>query len=232
MHDRSGRPKRYPLNAFSKKQTSVTTSSTESEGVAAIHGVRAQALSPWSFLWKQVEIGPDRNLKPYDRPNKDFSIIAKIDPELDEIRYRSSYPPKDMSVANIDHLRVHLSDNFKVQVLEENQATITITAAGSSASMCRTDRTQRISFRWLKQQFEVGHFNMVNVDTGEQAADIFTKPFVDKPKWSNALRLSNHFGYADPVAAAMRPAPEVRSSARHFCIFCMRVDMDVQTQQP
>ena len=141
-------------------------------------------------------------MKPYDRPDKDSSIVAKIDPELDEIRYGSSYPPKDKSVANIDHLRVHLSDKFKVQVLEDNQATITITAAGSSASMRHTDRTQRISFRWLKQQFEVGHFNMINVDTTEQAADIFTKPFVDKPKWTNALRLINHFGYADSVAAA------------------------------
>ena len=160
------------------------------------------SLSLWSFLWKQVETGPDRKVKPYDQPNKDSSIVAKIDPELDEIRYGSSYPPKDMSVANIDHLRVHLSDKFKVQVLEDNQATITITATGSSASMRHTDRTQRISFRWLKQQFEVGHFNMINVDTGEQAADIFTKPFVDKPKWTNALRLISHFGYADSVAAA------------------------------
>ena len=195
----------FPLNAFSKKQTSITTSSTESEVVAANHGVRAQgmpSLSLWSFLWKQVEIGPDKKVKPYDRPDKDSSIVAKIDPELDEIRYGSSYPPKDKSVANIDHLRVHLSDKFKVQVLEDNQATITITATGSSASMRHTDRTQRISFRWLKQQFEVGHFNMINVDTTEQAADIFTKPFVDKPKWTNALRLINHFGYADSVAAA------------------------------
>ena len=198
----------FPLNAFSKKQTSVTTSSSESEVVAANHGVRAQgmpSLSLWSFLWKQVEIGPDRKVKPYDKPDKDSSIVARIDPELDEIRYGSSYPPKDMSVANIDNLRVHLSDKFKVQVLEDNQATIIITATGSSASMRHTDRTQRISFRWLKQQFEVGHFNMINVDTGEQAADIFTvftKPFVDKPKWTNALRLINHFGYADSVAAA------------------------------
>ena len=33
----------YPLNAFSKKQTSVTMSSTESEVISANHGVRAQA---------------------------------------------------------------------------------------------------------------------------------------------------------------------------------------------
>ena len=48
----------YPLNAFSKKQTSITMSSTESEVISANHGVRAQglpSLSLWSFLWKQVQ---------------------------------------------------------------------------------------------------------------------------------------------------------------------------------
>ena len=134
---------------------------------------RNASLSIWSFLWKQVQLGPDRQVKPYDNPKLDQSIIARIDPELDEIRYGSSDPPQGKSVANVDHLRAHISNKFKVQVLEDNQATITITATGSSASMRHTDRTQRISFRCLKQHFEVGHFNMINVDTGEQAADIF-----------------------------------------------------------
>ena len=86
----------FPMNAFSKKQTSITTSSTESEIVAANHGVRAQgmpSLSLWSFLWKQIEIGPHCKVKPYNKHNKDKSIVAEIDPELDEIRYGSSYPP-------------------------------------------------------------------------------------------------------------------------------------------
>ena len=58
--------------------------------------------------------------------------------------------------------------------------------------MRHTDRTQNISFGWLKQQFEVKRFNMVNVDTAEQVADLFTKPFAEKPKWLHALRLINH----------------------------------------
>ena len=48
----------YPLNAFSKQQTSITMSSTESEVISANNGVRAQglpSLSLWSFLWKQVQ---------------------------------------------------------------------------------------------------------------------------------------------------------------------------------
>ena len=34
----------YPLNAFSKKQTSITMSSTESEAISANHGVRAHSV--------------------------------------------------------------------------------------------------------------------------------------------------------------------------------------------
>ena len=33
---------------------------------------------------------------------------------------------------------------------------------------------------------------MINVDTKEQVADIFTKPFADRAKWLHALRLINH----------------------------------------
>ena len=75
---------------------------------------------------------------------------------------------------------------------EDNLATITIVSKGDSEKMRHTDRTQNISFGWLKQQFEAEHFDMANVDTLEQVADIFTKPFAEKTKWLHALRLINH----------------------------------------
>ena len=185
----------YPLNAFSKKQTSITMSSTESEVISANHGVRAQglpSLSLWSFLWKQVQAKPaDRKVRPKPSPQRDQDIIARIDPELDDIRYgESNHPGK--SVADIQGLNVALSDKFQVQFMEDNQATITIILKGDSEKMRHTDRTQRISFGWLKQQFERKLFNMINVGTKEQVADIFTKPFADKSKWDHAMKLINH----------------------------------------
>ena len=33
---------------------------------------------------------------------------------------------------------------------------------------------------------------MINVDTLEQVADIFTKPFSERGKWEHALMLINH----------------------------------------
>ena len=76
--------------------------------------------------------------------------------------------------------------------MDDNQATITIILKGDSEKMRHTDRTQRISFGWLKQQFEHKLFNMINVRTKEQVADTFTKPFADKSKWDHAMKLINH----------------------------------------
>ena len=49
--------------------------------------------------------------------------------------------------------------------------------------------TQCVSFRWLKQQFECGQFELVIVKTDFQVADILTKPFTSPAKWEHALRL-------------------------------------------
>ena len=117
-------------------------------------------------------------------------VVARVDPELDEIRYGENSGGR--TIANLQGLNVGLSDKFQIQFLEDNQATITIVTKGDSEKMRHTDRTQNISFGWLKQQFEVKHFNMVNVDTSEQVADVFTKPFAEKAKWLHALRLINH----------------------------------------
>ena len=128
---------------------------------------------------------------------RDDTIIARIDPELDEIRY-GECRPDGKTVSDINGLNVALSDKFQVQFMEDNQATITIILKGDSEKMRHTDRTQNISFGWLKQQFERGFFNMINVATLEQVADIFTKPFAEKGKWYHALKLINHLDVPKP----------------------------------
>ena len=180
----------YPLSAFSKKQTSITMSSTESEVISTNQGIRAQglpSLSLWCFLWGEIVCKPTPQPRNLQEP---IPILTKFDPELDEIRYGGA--ANGRSVANLNSLNVHLSPKFKVQLLEDNQATVTILLKGNSEKLRRTDKTQRISFAWLKQQFERGLFNMINVDTKEQVADIFTKPFTDRAKWENALSLIYH----------------------------------------
>ena len=100
--------------------------------------------------------------------------------------------PRRETIADIQGLNVALSDNFQVQFMEDDQATLTILLTGDAEKMRHTDRTPKKSFGWLKQQFERKLFNMFNVGTKEQVADIFTKPFADKSTWEHAMKLINH----------------------------------------
>ena len=143
-----GRNTYYPLNAFSKKQTSITMSSTESEVVAANHGLRAEGLpclSLWYFLWRG-----DAGRKAEPRAEKGDAIVARIDPELDEIRCGTTRPD-GLSIADINGLHVQLPRSFQVRHMEDNRATITLLLLGQAGVLRHADRTQRVSFSWLKQ---------------------------------------------------------------------------------
>ena len=94
--------------------------------------------------------------------------------QLDEIRYGGK-TSDGRSVADINGLHVSFPARFMVRVMEDNQATITILLTGSSNTMRHTERAQKVSFAWLRQQFEFGHFLTLNADTREQVADIPTK---------------------------------------------------------
>ena len=118
----------YPLNAFSKKQTSITMSSTESEVVSANHGVRAQglpSLSLWIFLWRQVEIDPaNHKVRPKTPcPVKIDGVIARVDPELDETRYGDNSGGR--TIANLQGLNVGLRSQLSLRVTARRCATPT-----------------------------------------------------------------------------------------------------------
>ena len=186
----------FPLNAFSKKQTSTAMSSTEAEVVAAKHAVRAQGLptlSLFGFLLgrkSQSQTGSAKDK--FKKVEEDNVTVTCLDPEIDEIRY-GEHHQREHSCSNILHVRLH--SDFEVQFMEDNQAVISILALGSSASMRHTDRTQRVSFNWLSEQFNQGHFNLINVDTTEQVADILTKPFTSISKWDHAISFFNLVNY-------------------------------------
>ena len=209
----------YPINAFSKKQTSITMSSTESEVVSANQGVRAQglpSLSLWYFLWRgkaDREVGPRAEMKTTSN-----SVVARIDPELDEIRYGTTRPD-GMSIADINGLHVQLPKCFQIRHLEDNQATITLLLSGRAGVLRHTDRTQKVSFGWLRQQYEEGHFRLLNVDTSEQVADVFTKPFTERTKWIHALKLIAHtYKSVDPQAGRNSVSKSVPAAPKSVCI--------------
>ena len=175
-------------------------SSTEAEVIAANHAVRTQGLPSLSlFNYILALTDPEAptqvkaksaglTAKPKVPKQNDPASIACIDPELDELRHGYFHNGPE-TVANINNLQLHTGPTFNVKFMEDNQATITILTNGSSTQMRHTDRTQRVSFGWLKQQFESNQFDLINVNTNYQAADILTKPFTSPAKWENAINL-------------------------------------------
>ena len=177
-------------------------SSTEAEVVAANHSVRAQGLptlSLMSVLWELLDAPKEEppaggNAKPFPFPGRDNSgqggnpVLVYVDPELDEIRY-GGFKQHERTIAPLRGLNVHLNEKFKVAFCEDNQATVHIIQTGNSAQLRHADRTQRTSLAWLREQFSKGFFNLVNVNTVYQVADILTKPFTSKAKWNHACNL-------------------------------------------
>ena len=86
----------WPINAFSKKQTATAMSSTEAEVVAANHAVRLPSLSLFNYLvaMSDPKCPPQAKTrragvaaKPKVPTLHEPVSVARIDPELDEIRY-------------------------------------------------------------------------------------------------------------------------------------------------
>ena len=59
--------------------------------------------------------------------------------------------------------------------------------------MRHVSRTHRVNIAWLKEEFDKDSVVMKFIQTQRQAADIFTKHFIDKFKWFGALVSVNHY---------------------------------------
>ena len=196
----------YPLNAFSKKQSVISISSTEAEVVAANHALRAEGI-PMLALFQELNLF-QQGKKPAavaGKPSTDSSeeVVTRIDPEIDEIR--NGNVDSGIRAGDINGLKASFPEFYQMKFMEDNQATITVCQSGSSASMRHTNKTQNISFKWIKQQFEKEQFDLLNVGTLHQVADILTKPFPEPKKWEHALRL---------IGIGATKVPGCRSEAR------------------
>ena len=116
-------------------------------------------------------------------------------------------------LTDINGLSVQLPKSFQIRHMEDNQATITLLLSGQAGVLRHTDRTQRVSFGWLKQQYENGEFRLLNVGTAEQTADVFTKPFTEKSKWIHALRLIGHTSSAHAGCKPVSSKGEAKTTA-------------------
>ena len=74
--------------------------------------------------------------------------------------------------------------------------------------MRHLQRTHDVSVKWLSETFRIlkPRLKLVNCDTVDQSADIFTKAFDNKEKWNHACDLIGFGGY-HPLTVARIPKP-------------------------
>ena len=71
-----------------------------------------------------------------------------------------------LSALNINiFLKAHFPEFYKVKLMEDNQASITVMGTGNLSTMRYANKTQNICFKWMKQQFEKEQFALINVGT-------------------------------------------------------------------
>ena len=124
----------YPLQWSSRKQTSVSRSTTESEVVSLAAGLYGDALPMMSL----------------------FDLLLDKDCEL--------------------------------EVLEDNQATITVIRKGYSSKLRHVSRTHKVNLASLSEAIKADGVSLQYVESKKQAADIFTKA-LSPGLWGAALKM-------------------------------------------
>jgi hypothetical protein len=88
---------------------------------------------------------------------------------------------------------------------EDNQACIQVVGTGKNPTMRHMGRTHRVDVKWLHETFADNGFRMGYIQSDDQAADIFTKAFTSKEKWSVVTWLIGHISRENLV----KPRPPV-----------------------
>ena len=72
---------------------------------------------------------------------------------------------------------------------EDNQATSRIITTGKFPTMRHVKRMHGVGICWMHDTYKSGVFKLFDCHTSKQAADVFTKHFINSDKWEHAVRL-------------------------------------------
>ena len=81
---------------------------------------------------------------------------------------------------------------IQMDFAEDNEAMIKICRNAGSQRLRHTSRTHRVNTNFIAEQFQANtHICLYAVQSADQAADIYTKRFIDPIKWFQLLYLNN-----------------------------------------
>ena len=186
-----------PITAFSKAQSCVSHSSTESELVALDQCIRSEAV-PITWFWEQVlpvlgchytiglPIGPNSNymtsppgvLASGSKPEVVIPRHEKMKNTGDAMKYvRQGHPIDSIPLARIDCV-----------ICEDNQPCIKTVSSGKT-QLRYLQRTQAICLDYITDLLKLDNFSITYVDTKAQIADLFTKGMTVKDTWDRLIHL-------------------------------------------
>ena len=194
---------------MSKKQTSVSHSSTESEIISLDTGLRLDglpALKLWdlivSVLGNSSSIS-DRTAKPVNGEDKHHKSYNKINVMQDV----------DSVPSNVQSAR----QEALLYVFEDSEDVIKMIMKGRSPTMRHVSRTHRVALDWLFDRINLDPKIQIKfIDTKNQLADILTKGNFTRDEWNHLLTLFNigHFSSTACIAAMAKRAQQESEEGR------------------
>ena len=180
---------------MSKKQTTVSHSSTESEIISLDTGLRLDGL-PALELWDLIVsvLGncsriSDGSGKPDSDVHKRYKSQKKIDvmEDIDSV-------PSNVQSARQEAL---------LYVFEDNEAVIKMIIKGRSPTMRHVSRTHRVALDWLFDRINLdSKIQIKYIDTKNQLADILTKGNFTRDEWKHLLSLFNISHFSSTICSA------------------------------
>ena len=173
-----------PISWMCKKQTAASHSSTESEIISLVTGLRLDGL-PALELW---------------------DLIVSVLGNVSRVSDRSGQPDNDVHKHHESQRRINVMENidsvpFNVQssrqeallyVFEENEAVIIMIIEGRSPTVRHVSRTHRVALDWLFDRINLdSKIQIKYIDTKNQLADILTKGNFSRDEWNHLLCLFN-----------------------------------------
>ena len=197
---------------MSKKQTSVSHRSTESEIISLDAGLRMDGL-PALDLWDMViEVlrSTNNNIQPKHTSHQETGAVFDSKTKTQHVKRRQ----KVEQLSEVDYVptKTHSSQReSQLHIFEDNEAVIKMIIEGRSPTTRHVSRTHRIALDWLFDRNNLEpKIQIKYVDTKDQLADILTKGSFSKNEWNHFLCLFNIMSFS-------------MYSCSHFRSFLLRV---------